>query len=105
MSGRKLGGWWGRRVPRRAVVRGAAVGAAVVGIGSMTGCAGPAAVATVAPPSAGTGAPPPAAAPAETPSPAAPAVKYGGTFRYPYTSATDVPNLDPALVPQLGLPV
>src|SRR5262249_36622389 len=49
--------------------------------------------------------PPAAGAPVATPSAAAAKVKYGGTFRYPYTSATDVPNLDPALVPQLGLPV
>jgi peptide/nickel transport system substrate-binding protein len=87
------------------VVRGVAAGAAVTGIASLAGCATPAAVPTVAQVPAAPASAPPAAASAATPTPAGPAVKYGGAFRYPYTSATDVPNLDPALVPQLGLPV
>src|SRR5690349_7299424 len=81
----------GRRVTRRAFVRGSAAASLATGVVSMAGCA-PTAGSSLAPTAAPAAAAPAAAA---TAAPAAPSVKLGVTFRA--YSSSETPNLDPDL--------
>src|SRR5581483_7776569 len=85
------GYWRGPRLSRRAVVRGAGLGAGALALGA---CAAPATTPTAAPaaPSAAPGAPTTAAAPAPT-APPAKQPKYGGTHKETI-GTSDMPHLD-----------
>jgi peptide/nickel transport system substrate-binding protein len=84
--------YWQARIPRRRLLRGAALAGLGAGLAGVAGCAStpPAALpSTAAPPAAA----PPAAA---TPVPATPSPKLGGTFRI--SSPTETAHMDPHLV-------
>src|SRR5262245_13111724 len=83
-------GWSRRRLARRRVLQGGAVG--VVSLAGLAAGCNPTSTAPAAPATAPAAA---AAVPTVAPAPAAPAVKLGGIYKYPVTSET--PHLDPHL--------
>src|SRR5689334_7607506 len=86
-------GWSRRRVARRRVLQGGAVGAVSLA-GLAAGC-NPSTTAPAAPAAPATAPAAAAAVPTVAPAPAAPAVKLGGIYKYPVTAET--PHLDPHL--------
>src|SRR5437899_839896 len=98
MSDRELRRLLGRRLPRRAVVRGAAAAGLATGITSLAGCTSPAAV--VPSPAAVATSAPAAGATGPTPSPTPVQAKLGGKFIESFQG--EAPNLDPHMVSQIG---